>query len=85
MRLNFYRSRTGVSACGAGRITESAGRGHAEASESVTLRSTGGRPWPALRMSSQRRSGDDVGVGSVGTAADFHRADPGRETENLKN
>jgi hypothetical protein len=25
-----------------------------------------------------------AGVGRVGTAADFHRTDPGRETENLK-
>jgi len=71
MRPNFYRSDAGVAACGAGWAAESAGRGHAEASESVTLRSTGGRTCPALRMSSRRRSGDDVGVRCVGSVQDF--------------
>ena len=48
--------------------------------ENVTLRSRVGPNLLGPRMSSRRRSGDGVGVG---TAADFHRADSGRETENL--
>ena len=84
MRPNFYRSRTGVAACGAGWVAESAGRGHAEAPESVTLWGAEVSILACSRMSSRHRSGDDVGVESVGTGQDLGGDDRGRETEKLE-
>gem|GEM_PF-5387554 len=88
MQPNFCRSAATVAACGVGRRRMAGIYAAPGTSESVTLRSTGGQPRPALRMSSLRRSGIDVGdgfVGCVGSGADFNRTERGRETETLEN
>ena len=41
-----------------------------------------GAVWPPSQMSSRHSNGE--ATGSPGASADFHRDDPGRETENLK-